>query len=191
MNDSRTDLRNRLSAARSRLDEAAHAKAATGLADQLLMHLGNRPPATVAGYVAMRGELDPQPALRALHDRGWQIVLPVIGPDVTLAFVAWVPGATRFVRNRFGIDEPEGSPIDPVTIDVVVTPGVAFDVDGGRLGHGAGFYDRFFARLAEQRHRPERIGAAHDIQVVDAVPLAEWDVPMDAVATPTRIIFPT
>ena len=190
MNDSRTNLRNRLSAARAQLDDSTLEAASIGFADRLATHLGPRPAATAAGYAAMRGELDPERALRALHDRGWRIVLPVIGRGFTLTFRPWIPGSTEFVRNDFGIDEPVGPSVDPLTIDVVVTPGVAFDADGGRLGHGAGFYDRFYARLAGDGHRPERIGAAHDVQVVEAVPVEDWDVPMDVIVTPTRIIFP-
>lgn len=191
VNDSRSNLRNRLSAARSELNEAALDAAATGFAEQLIVHLGARSPGTVAGYSAMPGELDPGPALFALHARNWRIVLPVIEPAFTMRFVHWIPHRTTFTRNRYGIDEPEGPAFAPNGIDVVVTPGIAFDAHGGRIGHGAGFYDRFFARLDEDGHRPERIGAAHDLQVVDHVPTEPWDMPMDLVITPHRIIFTT
>ena len=189
MNDSRSDLRNRLSAARSALQKSELDAASEGFAERLLGHLDHHTPSTLAGYMAIGGELDPSPALRSLHGNGWRIVLPVIHAGRLMTFVAWEPGKTRFSRNRLGIAEPEGPDVPPSEISVVVTPGVVFDSIGGRIGHGAGFYDRFFARVADLGHRPVRIGAAHDFQLVERVPAEPWDVPMDVVVTPTRIIF--
>ena len=62
-------------------------------------------------------------------------------------------------------------------------PGVAFDENGGRLGHGGGYYDRFLAQLP-----PETllIGVAYEWQVLPEVPLAEWDVPLDFLVTEKR-----
>jgi 5-formyltetrahydrofolate cyclo-ligase len=81
------------------------------------------------------------------------------------------------IRN---VDVTRASPIEPKDIDVVLVPGVAFTRTLGRLGQGGGYYDRMFPRL-----KPEvkRIGVAYDIQLADALPMEEHDVPMHAVVT--------
>lgn len=178
-----------MSAARSGLGDIELARAAAGFCERLLEHLVDRTPSTIAGYMAYGGELNPGPALRLLHDRGWTIVLPVIGPAFGLTFSPWIPDETTLVVNRHGIEEPDSDAIAADTIDVVLVPGLAFDVDGGRIGHGAGYYDRFLAGFNERRQPVERVGAAHDLQLVDVVPIEPWDVPMDVVVTPSRIIF--
>ncbi len=177
-----------MSEARRALTDDQLAAAAAGLRDRLLGSIGPDSPGMVAGYRAYRGEIDPEPALRALHDAGWKVVLPVVGPEVSLGFAPWIPEVTRFSRNALGIAEPDSPVVDPTVIDLVLVPGVAFDASGGRLGHGAGYYDRFFARLEKSGARPRRWGLAHDIQVVDEVPVEPWDVPMDVVVTPSRVI---
>lgn len=70
--------------------------------------------------------------------------------------------------------------VDPGDLDVVVVPGVAFTVDGHRLGQGGGHYDRFLLRL-----RPDclTIGVCYAEQLVDAVPLEPHDVAVDVVVT--------
>ena len=77
--------------------------------------------------------------------------------------------------GKKGILEPESFSfkIDPKKIDIVFTPGLAFDNNGGRLGYGGGFYDKFFKRLKEDT---PKIGLAYSFQIVDLVPMYEWDI---------------
>jgi 5-formyltetrahydrofolate cyclo-ligase len=76
--------------------------------------------------------------------------------------------------------------VPPMKIDLIVTPGLAFDARGSRLGRGGGFYDRF---LAEPQLVAARVGIALDEQIVDAVPTDSWDVSMHAVVTDTRTVW--
>lgn len=143
----------------------------------------------VAGYVAVDGELDPGPLLASLSGRGARVHLPVLDGDA-LRFGP-VDEMTELADNRFGIPEPTGvDPVDGGDLDVVLVPLVAVDPRGNRLGFGAGFYDRTFAflRSATRPARPLLVGLAHDLQVVDALDPSPWDVPLDAVLTPTRRI---
>ncbi|MCR4434767.1 MAG: 5-formyltetrahydrofolate cyclo-ligase [Clostridiales bacterium] len=87
-----------------------------------------------------------------------------------------------------GIEEPKKdriSRVDPRGIDLVVVPGLAFDGLKNRLGYGAGYYDRYLARV-----RPDcsKIAVAFDLQIVDSVPVQEYDLPMDKIITESRII---
>ena len=75
--------------------------------------------------------------------------------------------------GSFGILEPT----DPFeSIDLALVPGVAFDRNGGRLGHGKAYYDRFFAQSALQHLK--RVGVCFDFQVVPCVPTEKHDVLM-------------
>ncbi|WP_265443012.1 5-formyltetrahydrofolate cyclo-ligase [Acetivibrio straminisolvens] len=89
--------------------------------------------------------------------------------------------------GTYGILEPVkefSERIDPKDIDLVVVPGVAFDVKGGRIGYGAGYYDVF---LREVREDCLKVGIAFEIQVFPSIPKEEHDILMDAVITENRI----
>lgn len=114
----------------------------------------------------------------------------VLGSDGQMEFRN-VPDllTTTWVRGRYGIDEPhEAYPlVTPEQFTVIVVPGVAFSEQGGRIGMGKGFYDRFL-KLAPQA---AKVGWALDCQVVPKFPddaLKSWDVGMDFIVTPTRTI---
>jgi 5-formyltetrahydrofolate cyclo-ligase len=87
--------------------------------------------------------------------------------------------------GQFGIREPKaGCPEIPLErLGLILVPGVAFDLLGGRLGRGRGFYDRLLAKF-----QGIKCGVAFDEQVVPAVPAATFDVRMDFVVTPTRCL---
>jgi 5-formyltetrahydrofolate cyclo-ligase len=89
--------------------------------------------------------------------------------------------------TSFGACEPvDGDVLDPAAIDVIVTPGVAFDRSGRRVGYGGGFYDRFFPRT---RQDSVRIAIAFDVQVVDDdLPNGHFDLRVDAVVTESGVV---
>jgi 5-formyltetrahydrofolate cyclo-ligase len=75
---------------------------------------------------------------------------------------------------------------DPKYRDLMLLPGLAFDFRGNRIGYGAGYYDKYLAT-----HRSEsfyKIALAYDFQVVDRIPADEYDIRVDKIITPTRII---
>lgn len=140
----------------------------------------------IAGYAAVRGEVDCAPALARAQARHRQVWLPVLHGERLL--FAPVDGGTRMLVNRFGIPEPAwtpGSCLGAMHLDVVLVPLLAFDDDGHRLGMGGGFYDRSFAFLSRRRHwfRPCFIGLAYEFQHVRRIPARRWDVPLHVVVT--------
>lgn len=188
---SRLDLRFELRKRRSALPEPTREHAARGIARRLSLNPRFRRSRRIAVYLAVNGEIDCTPLIRAALGQGKQIFLPCIQPDGHMRFQRWTP-ATPMRRNRFGILEPRTSVrghLQPQALDMVLMPLVGFDPRGNRLGMGGGYYDRTFAWL---RHRPRPrsprlIGLAHDFQLVRRLRRAYWDVPLDGVATPTRI----
>lgn len=160
--------------------------AADGLAQQLLALPFAPTRGLVAGYWAMDGEI-------ALH--AWQVrlpgsltyCLPVVCRDGVLRFAPWRPGEP-LVPNRFGIPEPdidEDALIDAARMSLVVTPLVAFDAFGHRLGMGGGWYDRSFAFRRTSPAPPYLVGAAFAIQEVEHLSAQPWDVDLDAVCGDT------
>lgn len=134
--------------------------------------------ARVAAYVPTRGEAGV--GLPALHDAGFDVAFPRCeGPRGAMRFVAGVPTEP----GRYGLLEPANGPTIPAqAFDAVLVPGIAFSRDGGRLGQGGGYYDRFLCAL---RADALRIGVAYSWQVFDALPLEPHDARLTHVITET------
>ncbi|MCF6209793.1 MAG: 5-formyltetrahydrofolate cyclo-ligase [Gammaproteobacteria bacterium] len=177
----RTRRRGLTDAQRTRLSEYA----AACFRRHRLFHHARR----VAAYLPNDGELDPMPLMALAWAMGKQVYLPVLSHlrSDHLLFAPYAPGdALR--ENRFGIPEPVVSlrhMIDLKALDLVLTPLVAFDGQGNRLGMGGGFYDRSFAFLRRRRHwfKPHLVGMAYDFQRVDCLQHKPWDVPLQGVVT--------
>lgn len=87
--------------------------------------------------------------------------------------------------GSFGVLEPKKkNKTDTNFIDLIITPGIAFDKDGYRLGWGKGYYDRF---LGETGKVP-KIGLAFEFQIVPKLPRDRHDIPVDMVITEKRLI---
>ena len=116
---------------------------------------------------------------------------PGLHGDV-LRFAPWRAG-DPLVTNRYGIPEPDVEPssaLDAREMAVVVTPLVGFDARGHRLGMGGGWYDRSFAFRRARSAPPLLVGAAFAQQQLDILDAADWDVPLDAIATESGIVRP-
>lgn len=167
----------------------ARSKAARALAERLEGFAPLQAAAVVAGYVPVRGEIDPRPALEALAAQGVVIVWPRVGRGKPRLAFFRVSGADDWGHGPFGILEPKpGCPEVPVAaIDAFVTPGLAFDPRGYRLGWGGGYYDELIAGLPV-RQRVLLLGVAHDFQVVSRCPHESFDAPIDWIVTDRQTI---
>ena len=127
-------------------------------------------------FVSLPDEPDTK-SLLVKYSSKKNLYLPaVVGDDIE---VRVFKSAEQLNRGAFDILEPSGETLaDLSVIDLVVTPGVAFDIEGNRLGRGRGYYDRFFAR---NELRAKRIGYAFPFQIVEAVPTEPYDRKMDSV----------
>ena len=145
----------------------------------------------IAAYLASDGEIDPLPLLEYLWSSGKQIYLPVLVPFSRQKL--WFAAFNRndmLERNRFGIPEPvKRRLIKPCALDLVLTPLVAFDPAGHRIGMGGGFYDRTFAFLQQRQHwrKPRMVGLAYELQKQTCIEPNNWDVPLNAIATEAQL----
>ena len=132
----------------------------------------------VALYRAMGSELDTDALAKALEAAGRRLCLPVlVQRDAPMQFRAWAPGEPLEL-DAAGCPAPLplAEIVDP---DLILTPLLAFDRFGGRLGQGGGYYDRTFAE------RPDalRIGFAYAGQGVERLTLEDHDVRLHGVLT--------
>lgn len=176
---SKTDLRARMRVLRRRL--AAEAPDAAG---RLASHVPpDLPHAGVVGlYHPVGSEIDPG----GIRIAGAAVALPVaVARNAPLEFRRHAPG-DPLVSDAFGIPAP--TPAAPrVSPDIVFTPVLAFDRRGGRLGQGAGCYDRTIAEL--RAARPVLvIGVAYAGQELPQVPMEPHDEPLDAILTETGFL---
>ncbi len=87
--------------------------------------------------------------------------------------------------GAFNIQEPVGSTTVPLsTIDIAIIPGIAFDINGIRLGRGKGYYDRLLCQ-----NKVIKIGICYDFQLYNELPSAPHDIPMDIIITPKQTII--
>lgn len=140
----------------------------------------------IALYAAIHNEVNLELLTQRSKLRRKEFYYPKIGVgrEVSMSFVSAVNDHWRL--NRYGIAEPRGYKNVPVwTLDVVFIPLLAFDVQGVRLGTGAGYYDRAFAfrRAAQKLGRTILIGVGYEFQQVGEVPCERTDLQLDFVVT--------
>jgi 5-formyltetrahydrofolate cyclo-ligase len=153
------------------------------LAGRILSRLLDLPAIRAARTVLLFSSFGSEVPTEAMAERlladGKRVLLPFLSGSVIEA--AELRPDRGLVQTRYGPKEPpDRVAVDPLEIDVVVMPGLAFDPTGQRIGYGAGHYDRYLRRLA--RH-VTRVGIGFHVQVVDAVPHGRRDERLDVVVT--------
>jgi 5-formyltetrahydrofolate cyclo-ligase len=148
----------------------------------------------IAFYLANDGELDVYPLMQIAWAMNKRCYLPILSPPFQRhLFFAQYNHGDPLALNEFAIPEPDVGPRHfkkAKTLDLVLTPLVACDSLGNRLGMGGGFYDRTFHFLKHrtQWQKPRLVGVAYDFQQVEALEFQPWDVPLAAVATPGSLM---
>ncbi|MEP2030976.1 MAG: 5-formyltetrahydrofolate cyclo-ligase [Paracoccaceae bacterium] len=138
----------------------------------------------LAGYMAMRTEIDPTPAMEEAAAHGPVCVPVIMGAGLPLRFSRWEPGiALR--DGPFGALVPEVD--EYMEPEILIVPLVAYDLQGGRLGYGGGFYDRTLELLRAKRSTLA-IGFAFSAQQTDELPLEATDQPLDMIVTEHDVI---
>ena len=152
---------------------AGQGQAAEILADYLAGQAGK----ILSGYMPMRTEIDPLPAMAA--HQGVVCVPVVPGKAVPLRFREWSPGC-EMVDGAFGALIPaSGVTVEP---EVLIVPLLTFDARGYRLGYGGGYYDRTLEMLRGRRPTLA-VGFAFAAQEVEEVPIDATDQRLDAIVT--------
>ena len=180
----------RKQAAKIRQQEADnHPDAAERLAGYCHLLLDTFGRGVYAAYLPIRSEISPLPLIAALHDAGQATAMPVTPAEgQPLSFRLWAVGDV-LEDGPYGTRQP---PVGGKTVlpDVILAPLLAFDLGGWRLGYGGGFYDRTIADFAARGHQASVVGLAYDGQKLDKVPVGPYDMPLDAVLSPSGLHRP-
>jgi 5-formyltetrahydrofolate cyclo-ligase len=178
-------LREQLVAARSRLDPHDRAALARRICERVRELEAFARARTLALYAVVGAEVDPATLGSDAVAAGKRVAYPRLVPGEqalrfsTCAPSALVPGALRTLQP------PPGSElVAPGEIDLVLVPGLAFDLSCRRLGRGRGHYDATLVAMP----RADKIGLAFELQIVPEVPSEEHDVALDAVVTEDRVL---
>jgi 5-formyltetrahydrofolate cyclo-ligase len=160
--------------------ETASRKACALLESQPLWHEAQ----SVLFYAPMPEELDVWPLLERALAVGKTVLLPRFLPEQNEYAACHIRDPVKDLRTgKFGIREPRDSceRILLKRLDLLLVPGIAFDLEGHRLGRGRGFYDRLLAVL-----QGPACGVAFDQQIVAVIPREPHDMRLNCILTPTR-----
>jgi 5-formyltetrahydrofolate cyclo-ligase len=138
----------------------------------------------IACYLAVNNEVDCSPLIQEIWRAKKTCYLPVITSDQCLEFARYEPD-DELRLNQYQILEPQNMhKISLIDLKVIVMPLIGFDLQGNRIGMGAGYYDRTFSVLTP---KPALIGFAYECQCVEAIPSDPWDVKLSGVITEKKL----
>lgn len=166
---------------------------------QIFQNLIKIPEIQSTDYLFSYRALDDEVNLDLFHiwalEQGKQVAFPYIpeqNQEQSGFMDARIPASAfyhpeNWTRDRFGILSPKldaSRLISPEMLDVILTPCVAFDQTGGRLGQGGGYYDRYFRRAPQAK----RITVGFQVQYSSEIFQAEpWDIPIELAVTEAGI----
>ena len=145
-------------------------------------------------YVDFRSEVKTRELINIMFEMGKQVVVPVtllaerdlLPVHISNLTIDLAPGYASIPEPVESIRQSQR--VVPESIDIIFLPGSVFDEQGGRMGYGGGFYDRFVSVKAPQALR---VGLAYEVQMVERAPLQDHDEYMDMVITEKRVIHTT
>ena len=188
VNESISVLRSDALKSRQSLSDEERDAASLKICDRLIHSHEFMAARMVACYLPTVEEVDPT----AIVERAWcankRVFVPVTDTHGAMNFCEVTPD-TVVARNQYGIWEPvSGTFIASRSLDIVVTPLVAFDDNNNRIGMGGGYYDRCFHFLRNRRKwlTPKLIGVAFACQRVKSITPNTWDIPLYRVITDDR-----
>jgi 5-formyltetrahydrofolate cyclo-ligase len=144
---------------------------------------------TLLFFLSFRSEVDTKPMIiRALEEEK-AVCVPCTDMETKAMMASRIMNLDGDLRmGNYNILEPREEclrPVSPERLDVVLMPGVAFDLTGGRLGYGGGYYDRFLESCSP---RCLLIALAFELQIVEHVPCADHDIHIHKIVTEKRVI---
>lgn len=182
-------LRGEISAQES---EEKSAQACRHALNHPLFQQARQSPMTVCTYMPFRSELDITPVMEWCWQQGIRVLVPRANRMTQTLHLHRIESYDDLETGAWGIREPMETvqAWDPKTpIDLLIIPGLAFDLHGGRLGYGGGYYDRFVRNCQRAEWpQPLQMAIAFDLQLVEKVPMEAHDLSIDLLITERGII---
>jgi 5-formyltetrahydrofolate cyclo-ligase len=147
-----------------------------------------RPGETVMVFTSKEKEVNTKPLILALFKKDNPVVVPIIVKEDVSLRLSYLRDLSALVPSTFGVPEPIGNEIPALAKDVgtIILPMLGFDRKGGRIGYGAGYYDRFLEKNPGLR----KIGVAYACQEFEGLPTDENDIRMDVIITEDGVVYP-
>lgn len=130
-------------------------------------------------YYPMKDEIN---VLDFMADTTKQFYFPKVVEDKLMIYKE--KNLQCFHESSFGIMEPDNQNhkfYDLSILDLIIVPGIAFDVKGNRLGRGKGYYDRFLSYLKNKNNTFQTLACAHQFQILESIPVESHDVVLDVI----------
>ena len=189
MDESRQDLRKRILGTRDRLSDDERSRKSIAVMNNFWGLPEMRQWTTLFMYVNFRSEVETVELIKKCLRQGIRVAVPLVDASAVSMIPLLINDPEKdLAPGYYNIPEPDPQRalrVEPGEIDAAVIPGSVFDTNGGRLGYGGGYYDRFLVNDAPQA---KRIGFAFELQLVDKVPLEPHDQPLDILITEKRIV---
>jgi len=180
--NSKTDLRQKIRAQLEKICPAVRAVESIGLCERLEAQLQSAH--SILFYAPLPDELDVWPLLEKFLAAGRICALPCFEPAAENYFARRLENLDADIATgKFGVREPAANcaEIPLAKFDLVLVPGVAFDLAGNRLGRGLGFYDRLLEKTSGVK-----CGVGYDFQLLEKIPSEPHDAKVDFIFTPSR-----
>ena len=180
-------IRAEIRAKRDALSDKERAAGARRIVERLLHHPDVHRAKTVLLYASYGSEVHTDDLAKELIKRGKAVAYPKITSIAGLMTLWRVKNLDALIPHKHGIRAPDvtrSQPIEPITVDCVIYPGIAFTKGLSRLGQGGGYYDRLSTKIADNC---ARIGVCFETQLLDALPHQEHDVKLHWVVTEVTV----
>jgi 5-formyltetrahydrofolate cyclo-ligase len=177
-------VRSKMREALARISPAVRAVESIDLCARLKMQMQSAH--TVLFFAPMPDELDVWPLLEKSLREGKVIALPYFDPLTNIYSARRISDSvTDIATGKFEVREPvsDCAEIPFEKFDLVLVPGMAFDLSGNRLGRGRGFYDRMLAQASGVK-----CGVGYDFQLLEKIPTEPHDARVNFILTPSRCV---
>ena len=189
MIETKRDLRHRILQLRDALSASEHRIHSQMIAARLTGLERWKSARSIFTYVSFRSEVETWPIIEMAKREGKVLAVPFTDYDRNTIIPSVIDDPEKdLVPARFGIREPTKDcvrPLEAGEIDITLVPGSVFDLNGGRIGYGMGFYDRLLPQL---RQDCLKIALAFEVQLVPEVPRSDHDFCMEMIITEGRIV---
>ena len=181
-------LRNEVVAKRDLLTEKDYLEYSQIITDTLYEMDAYKDAKRIMIFISLGSEINTHPLIKQAIKDGKSVVVPITIPNPKHLKASELWDFSELEVGFHNILSPKEEfirVVEPGTIDLILVPGAIFAKDGYRIGYGGGYYDRFLGSLEKP---VPKIGIGFDLQIMDKVPTADHDIPVDLIITEKRVI---